>query len=95
MAETAVKDEAGSVRGLPKTLQGIVVSDKMNKTIIVSISRQVKHKMYKKYVRETKRYHVHDERMEAKEGDTVQIIETRPLSKMKRWRVHKIISRAV
>ncbi|MCB0351958.1 MAG: 30S ribosomal protein S17 [Bdellovibrionales bacterium] len=82
-------------RGLPKRLEGVVVSTKMNKTIVVSISRQVKHRTYKKFVRETKRYHAHDERMEAKEGDTVQIVETRPMSKLKRWRMQKIITRAV
>ena len=82
-------------RGFPKTVDGIVVSDKMEKTIVVAIKQLVLHKEYKKYVRETKKYHVHDERGEANEGDTVRIVETRPLSKKKRWRLQSVLERAV
>jgi len=82
-------------RGLPKTREGVVVSDKMEKTLVVSTVRLMKHPTFKKYVRVTKKFHVHDERNEAKIGDRVQIVETRPLSKTKRWRLLKIIQKAV
>ena len=82
-------------RGLPKTREGLVVSDKMEKSIVVSTVRLMKHPQFKKYVRVTKKFHVHDEKNEAKAGDRVQIIETRPLSKTKRWRLLKIVEKAV
>ncbi|MCB0330174.1 MAG: 30S ribosomal protein S17 [Bdellovibrionales bacterium] len=82
-------------RGLPKTREGVVVSDKMEKSLVVSTVRLMKHPAFKKYVRVTKKFHVHDERNEAKIGDRVQIVETRPLSKTKRWRLLKIVEKAV
>jgi small subunit ribosomal protein S17 len=77
-----------------KTRVGKVVSDKMEKTVVVSIERRVEHPVYGKMVRRTKKLKAHDEQNEAKTGDTVRIMETRPLSKDKRWRVVEIIERA-
>jgi small subunit ribosomal protein S17 len=77
-----------------KTRIGTVVSDKMDKTVVVSIERRVQHPVYGKVVRRTKRLKAHDERNDAKTGDTVRIMETRPLSKDKRWRLVEIVERA-
>ncbi len=94
MAELS-KDERGAmVRNARKTRVGIVVSDKMAKTVVVTIERRVQHPVYGKMVRRTKKLKAHDEQNEAKTGDTVRIMETRPLSKDKRWRVVEIIERA-
>ena len=82
-------------RGLQKTQMGIVVSDKMDKTVVVQVDRLVRHPMYKKYVRRRAKYTAHDETNSCKVGDRVLIRETRPLSKTKRWRVSEIIERAV
>jgi small subunit ribosomal protein S17 len=92
MAELA-KNEM-DVRNARKTRVGMVVSDKMQKTVVVSIERRVQHPVYGKMVRRTKKLKAHDEQNEAKTGDTVRIMETRPLSKDKRWRVVEIIERA-
>jgi small subunit ribosomal protein S17 len=92
MAELA-KNEL-DVRNSRKTRIGMVVSDKMQKTVVVSIERRVQHPVYGKMVRRTKKLKAHDEQNEAKTGDTVRIMETRPLSKDKRWRVVEIIERA-
>ena len=81
-------------RNLRKVRQGVVVSDKMEKTIVVASKFKEKHPIYGKFVQKTKKYHVHDEKSEAKMGDTVQIMETRPLSKTKRWRLVQIIEKA-
>jgi small subunit ribosomal protein S17 len=77
-----------------KTRIGTVVSDKMDKTVVVSIERRVQHPVYGKMVRRTKRLKAHDEKNDAKAGDTVRIMETRPLSKDKRWRLVEIVERA-
>ena len=82
-------------RGKGKLLTGKIVSDKMDKTIVVSVSRTVKHPQYKKYVRRAKKYKAHDERNEGRVGDTVVIRESRPLSAEKRWRLVTIKDRAV
>lgn len=82
------------VRNARKTRIGKVVSDKMNKTVVVSIERRVQHPVYGKMVRRTKKLKAHDEQNDAKTGDTVRIMETRPLSKDKRWRLVEIIERA-
>ncbi len=87
------KNEA-TVRNARKTRIGMVVSDKMNKTVVVSIERRVPHPVYGKMVRRTKKLKAHDEQNDAKTGDTVRIMETRPLSKDKRWRLVEIIERA-
>jgi small subunit ribosomal protein S17 len=81
-------------RNLRKERTGIVTSDKMDKTITVSIERKVKHPMYGKFVKQTKRFKAHDEANDAKPGDIVRISETRPLSKTKRWRLVEIVERA-
>jgi len=77
-----------------KTMVGAVVSDKMDKTITVSIESRRMHKLYKKYVKRTKKFKAHDEKNECKTGDVVKIASTRPLSKQKFWEVVEIITRA-
>ena len=80
---------------MPKrTLHGVVVSDKQDKTIIVRVERRFTHPMLKKTVRRSKKYYAHDEKNEARVGDSVRLEETRPLSKLKRWRLKQVISRA-
>ncbi|MCQ2362206.1 MAG: 30S ribosomal protein S17 [Acidaminococcaceae bacterium] len=74
--------------------QGVVVSDKMDKTIVVSIERTVQHPVYGKGVKKTVKFKAHDENNEAHVGDTVEIMSTRPISKDKRWRLTKIVERA-
>ncbi len=81
-------------RNLRKTRVGKVVSDKMDKTIVVAIEDHVKHPLYKKIVKKTYKLKAHDENNECKPGDTVRVMETRPLSKDKRWRLVQIIERA-
>jgi len=78
-----------STRGLQKTRTGIVVSDKMDKSVIVEVTRTVLHPLYKKYIRKRSRFMAHDEQNTYKVGDKVQITETRPLSRRKRWRVRE------
>ena len=94
MAELAKSVSETTERNARKTRVGMVVSDKMAKTVVVSIERRVQHPVYGKMVRRTKKLKAHDEQNEAKTGDTVRIMETRPLSKDKRWRVVEIIERA-
>lgn len=84
----------GSQQGHRKTRVGIVVSDKMNKTVVVAIEKKVLHPVFKKYVRHRKKYKAHDENNECRVGDQVLIEETRPLSKDKRWRVKATLQRA-
>ena len=74
--------------------QGVVVSDKNDKTIVVRVLRQYSHPLYKKTVRRHKKFMAHDENNEAHEGDTVQIVESRPMSARKRWALHKIVERS-
>jgi small subunit ribosomal protein S17 len=81
-------------RNLRKTRVGKVVSDKMDKTIVVSIEDNVKHPLYKKVIKHTERFKAHDENNECKTGDRVEIMETRPLSRDKRWRLVKILEKA-
>ena len=81
-------------RNLRKVRTGHVVSDKMDKTIVVAVEDHVKHPLYKKIVKKTYKLKAHDENNEAKVGDTVRVMETRPLSKDKRWRLVKIVERA-
>lgn len=77
-----------------KVRVGVVVSDKMQKSIIVAIERQVRHPIYKKYVKRTTKLMAHDEERQARIGDTVRIMETRPMSKRKRWRLVEIVKKA-
>ena len=81
-------------RNLRKVRQGIVVSDANDKTIVVAIKERKPHPVYGKMITSTKKFNAHDENNEAGVGDTVQIMETRPLSKMKRWRLVKIVEKA-
>ena len=91
---TSATGASAEERGTRKTRLGIVVSDKMQKTVVVAIERRFAHPVYGKMVTRTKRVKAHDEENSAKTGDTVRIMETRPLSKDKRWRVVEILERA-
>ncbi len=82
------------VRNLRKTRIGVVTSDKMDKTITVAVERKVKHPIYGKFVKKTMKFHAHDEKSECGIGDVVKIMETRPLSKTKRWRLVEIVEKA-
>ncbi len=86
--------EMTETRNLRKVRVGKVVSDKMDKSIVVSVERRVKHAMYGKYVKKTSRFMAHDENNECGIGDTVRIMETRPMSKSKRWRLVDLIEKA-
>ena len=86
MSENVIAD-----RGQPKSRIGLVLSNKMTKTVVVQVERRMKHGKYGKYMTEKKKYKVHDEKQECKPGDQVRIVETRPMSKEKRWRVAEIL----
>ncbi len=92
MAEMTNAD--ATARNSRKTRTGLVVSDKMDKTVVVAIERRVPHPIYGKMITRTRRLKAHDEENSAKVGDTVRIVETRPLSKDKRWRLVEIVERA-
>jgi small subunit ribosomal protein S17 len=100
MAESAATESVATeiavaeARGRRKERVGKVVSDKMEKTVIVTLTRQVPHPLYKKYFKKTTKFVAHDEKNDAKTGDTVRIMETRPLSKTKRWRLVEVLERA-
>jgi small subunit ribosomal protein S17 len=81
-------------RGKQKRLVGVVTSDKMEKTVIVMVNRLVLHPIYKKYVRKRKKIKAHDEQKQCHIGDKVMLVETRPLSREKRWRVKEVLERA-
>jgi len=81
-------------RNLRKERIGVVVSDKMNKSIVVAVNRKIKHPIYGKFIKKSTKFIAHDENNECNIGDTVRIMETRPLSKMKNWRLVEIIERA-
>jgi small subunit ribosomal protein S17 len=80
-------------RNLRKIRVGVVTSNKMTKTITVAVERKVKHPIYGKFVKKTTRFHAHDEKNECSIGDTVRIMETRPLSKTKRWRLVEVVEK--
>lgn len=82
-------------RGYRKVRVGVVVSDKMDKTVVVKVERRVRHSEFGKIVTRSKRYYVHDEKNELKVGDKVKISETRPMSALKRWRISAVIERAL
>jgi small subunit ribosomal protein S17 len=84
-----------AVRGRRKVLIGTVISDKMEKTVSVSVERRVKHPVYQKFVRKMVKLKAHDENNQGRVGDRVRIIETRPLSKQKRWRVQEVLEKGV
>jgi len=81
-------------RNLRKERIGVVISDKMEKTITIDVERKMKHPMYGKFIKKNNKFHAHDEKNEGHIGDTVRVMETRPLSKTKRWRLVEIIERA-
>ena len=95
VAADAAKTEAGGTRGDRRVEVGIVLSDVRQKTITVEIKRLVKHARYGKYLSRSTHLHAHDEKNEAKKGDRVEVVETRPISKQKRWRLVRVIERAV
>ena len=96
MTETSgiVTQADAEKRGSRKSLTGKVVSDKMDKTIVVAVENLVRHRLYGKIIRRTHKFKAHDETNDATTGDTVEITETRPLSREKRWRLVRIIERA-
>ncbi|ABC76190.1 30S ribosomal protein S17 [Syntrophus aciditrophicus] len=83
-----------SERGFNRTIKGVVVSNKMDKTIVIRAERLVKHPVFHKYTRKHVKYMVHDEKNECKVGDTVIVMESRPLSRLKRWRMLRIVAKA-
>lgn len=83
-----------SSRGNTKTKVGTVVSNKMDKSILVRVDRKVKHPLYKKYITRSSKFVAHDERNECQAGDKVKIVETRPLSRRKRWRLMEVLEKA-
>ena len=89
-----MSSEQTLIRNRRKTRIGIITSDKMEKTMTVAVERRVKHPLYGKFMKKTKKYHAHDEENTARIGDRVRIMETRPLSKSKRWRLVEVIERA-
>ena len=93
-AKTATKKASTEGRGLQKIQEGLVTSNKMDKTVVVSVLYKKKHPQYGKFVSRTKKYYAHDEKNECQIGDRVRISESRPLSKLKRWRVQDIVERA-
>lgn len=90
MADT----EKTTERGSRKVRVGTVLSDRMEKTVIVGVERKVAHRLYGKQVTRTKKYYAHDEEGQARQGDVVRIVETKPLSKQKRWRLVEIVEKA-
>lgn len=93
MAENTTTEITTLDRNLRKTRIGVVTSNKMTKTITVKVERKVKHPIYGKFVKKSTSFHAHDEKNEASIGDVVRIMETRPLSKLKRWRLVEIIEK--
>ena len=84
-----------SIKRIKKTIEGVVVSDRMDKTVVVESSRLVKHPVYKKLIKRRARYSAHDEKNQCKIGDKVRIVESRPLSKYKRWRIREIVDERI
>jgi len=92
--EVTSVQEGAPVRGARQELVGVVTSAKMQKTIVVKVTRATQHPLYHRVVRTGKKYYAHDETGEAKIGDTVRIVSTRPLSKLKRWRLKEVVQRS-
>jgi small subunit ribosomal protein S17 len=92
--ETATPQAVAQERGARQELIGVVTSAKMQKTIVVKVTRATQHRLYRRVVRSGKKYYAHDETGEARVGDTVRIVSTRPLSKLKRWRLKQVLSRS-
>lgn len=94
MANETAASAAAPSRGARQELVGVVTSNKMQKTIVVKVTRAAQHPLYRRVVRTGKKYYAHDESGEARIGDTVCIVSTRPLSKLKRWRLKEVIQRS-
>jgi small subunit ribosomal protein S17 len=94
MAETQQDAAAAPRTGRRQVKVGRVVSDKMDKTVVVTVEETVTHRLYHRYLKKTKKFHAHDEANQCKVGDVVEIVSSRPLSKTKRWRVREIVKRA-
>ena len=92
--EATVVEQSGTARGARQELVGVVTSAKMQKTIVVKVTRTTQHPLYRRVVRSGKKYYAHDESGEARVGDTVRIVSTRPLSKLKRWRLKEVLARS-
>lgn len=95
MAQEKDTEQQTEGRGRMKLREGLVVSNKMNKTVVVAVTRQVKHPTYGKYIRRTSKFLAHDEKNDCNIGDRVRIEETRPISKLKRWKVKEIVTKVV
>jgi len=93
-AAAPIAAPAAEDRGQRKTMTGIVMSDKMDKTRTVRVTRTVKHPFYQKVMTKSSKFHVHDETNQSREGDQVEITSTRPLSKLKRWRLVRVVKAA-
>ena len=89
-----VETTEGSERKVRKVRDGIVISSKMDRTLVVAVVERVRHPKYNKFVMRTKKLYAHDEANDAREGDKVRVMETRPLSKTKRWRLGEVVERA-
>jgi small subunit ribosomal protein S17 len=92
--EAAAVEQSGTARGARQELVGVVTSAKMQKTIVVKVTRTTQHPLYQRVIRFGKKYYAHDETGDAHVGDVVRIVSTRPLSKLKRWRLKEVISRS-
>lgn len=95
MATATKNDSETAARGRRHVFQGVVVSDKTDKTRVVRVERQVRHPFYEKMMRKHTKFYVHDEGNESREGDLVEIMATRPISKLKRWRLVRVVKAAV
>ncbi len=94
MAENSTATPVQDVRRPRQSKTGVVTSAKMQKTIVVKVTRRVQHALYKRVISVSKKFYAHDEAGEARAGDTVRIVETRPMSKLKRWRLSEIVARS-
>ncbi len=94
MSEQASEQAADSGRGRRQVMVGTVVSDKMEKTVVVKVEKTVMHRLYRRYMKKNSRYHAHDESNQCAVGDRVEIVASRPLSRTKRWRIGRILQRA-
>ena len=94
MADETAETPEAAARAARKVREGVVVSNKMDKTAVVAVIERVRHPRYAKFVQRTKRLYVHDEANDVRPGDRVRVMETRPLSKLKRWRIVEVLERA-
>jgi small subunit ribosomal protein S17 len=94
MADETAETTESAARAARKVREGVVVSNKMDKTAVVAVIERVRHPRYAKFVQRTKRLYVHDEANDVRPGDRVRVMETRPLSKLKRWRIVEVLERA-